>query len=301
MPAPRGLLPTVLAIGLTVASGPLVAGQTDPSPQVPQTLAEPAHDLEAALAELSQAEDLEEARQLHRERVEPTATALMPYAADLAGEDGRLLATYLERLAERLEAGNLTDARSLAGAAADLVRDELLDVAERWDANRTALMAGPLEATDDGWRVSLVLVHPPPSGIAAFDAELAIPEATPREAAVELGQGQTRLDPANGTVRWASFDARSTARLSPQGADRVVLGQATLEPDTPSDTERLATQASVFEVLDPEGREVPVVGLDGARQIPEEGADGASRGWLALAGLGLAATGVGLWVRRWEV
>lgn len=291
-----GLLTALAFVAAAVALGAAQAAE----PSVPETLGQPAGQLAAGLGALADAEDLERARQLHRERVQPPAEPMQQYAPDLAGEDGRLLSTYLDRLSTQLAAGNLSDARSLAGAGAQLIDDEVRPVAERWDENRTAAFAGPPETTEAGVRVPLVLANPPPSGIAAYDVSLTLPGAEPVDATIELGQGETRLDPANGTVRWASFDASSMARLSPRGADRVVLGAAVFSTDTlsPGSSVTLETQAN--EVLDPEGRPVAAVGVDGQREVPED-PGGVGEAWWALAGVGVAAATLGWWVHRWEV
>lgn len=296
--APRRAWP-LAALGLLAAAVALGAADAA-EPAVPETLGEPAGELASGLAELSDAEELERARQVHRERVQGPAEPLQRYGPDLAGEDGRLLSTYLDRLSTQLAAGNLSDARSLAGAGAQLTADEIRPLAERWDGNRTAVFAGPPEVTDGGLRVPLVLANPPPSGIAAYDASLTVPGAEPVDAATELGRGEIRLDAANGTVRWASFDASSLARLSPRGADRVVLGTAVFADETLSAGSTVTLETQAHEVLDPDGEPIPAVGVDGRREVPET--DGGGGGaWWTLAGVGVAALSLGWWVSRWEV
>lgn len=297
MNRPRGAVGLVLA--LTLASIPTAAGQAAPG-TVPETLAEPTLALEDGLDDLRGAEDINQAREIHQDRVGPHAQDVAPYLEDLVREDGRLLATYLDRIDQALEEGEASDARSLAGAAANLVEDEILPVAQRWDANRTAVMAGPLQASSDGLRVGLVLVNPPPGGIAAFDASLSFQTAAPLGASVELGQGETRIDDANATVRWASFDASTLARLSPQQAERVLLGDAELDQGPLEPGSTIVVEAHAHELRDSEGQPVPTIGVDAERTVPEAH-EGASAAWWALGGVGVASVGLGWWIHRWEV
>lgn len=295
----RGAVGLALALGLTMTCIPTAAGQTNPG-TVPESLAEPTLALEAGLDDLRQAEDIDQARQIHEDRVQPHAQDVAPYLEDLVDEDGRLLATYLDRIGQALDEGEASDARSLAGAAANLVEDEIVPIAKRWDANRTAVMAGPLQASSDGLRVGLVLVNPPPGGIAAFDASLTFQTAAPLAANVELGQGETRIDDANATVRWASFDASTVARLSPQQTERVLLGQADLDEESLEAGSKLVVHAHVHELRDAEGDAVPTIGVDAERTVPQA-EEGGSTMWIALGGVGVASLGLGWWVHRWEV
>jgi hypothetical protein len=296
--ADRGALWLALALGLTLASAGPVAGQAAEDP-IPASLAQPSEQLRHGLDQLRDADEIERARQVHADQIQPPADQLAPYLADLAGEDGRLLATYLDRLDQALADGNLSDARSLAGAAANLVDDEVRPLTQRWDANRTALLAGPLTHGSEGLVVPLVLHNPPAAGLAAVDASLTIDAGEPLEAHVEHGQGDTHLDPANGTVRWASFETSSLAELDTHRTDRVLLGRAVVDTDwTPGET--TAIQAHAHELLDPEGEPVPAVGVETQRTVPARDEGSASR-WLALAGIGLAGLGLTWWVRRWEV
>lgn len=298
---PRGAsAPALLALGLILACAPLAAATSSEADPVPASLAEPAGELHTGLEALAEAEDLERARQLHREDVQPPAGELSGYLEDLAGEDGRLLARYLDRVETSLEEGELSDVRSLAGAGANLLEDEIVAVAERWDANRTAVLAGPLQADDRGLVVPLVLLNPPPAGVGAYDVALSFPDAQPREATVEVGRGEVHVDEANATVRWASFDASQMARLGSPGAERVLLGEAILDSGELETGDRLAVDAQARELIGPEGDAVPAVGADTERTVPEP-ETGLETTWVALGGVGVAALGFGWWVNRWEV
>lgn len=298
---PRGGSATVLlALGLTLACALLAAGTGAEEDPAPASLARGARDLQTGLEQLAEAEDLEQARQLHSEHVQPAAGELSGYLEDLAGDDGRLLASYLERTQASLAEGELSDARSLAGAGANLLGDEIVPVAERWDVNRTFVLAGPLQTDSRGLVVPLVLVNPPPAGVAAYDVSLSFPDAQPQDATVEVGRGEVHVDEANATVRWASFDASSMARLGSPGAERVLLGEAILDPGDLEPGDELAVDAQANELLDPEGDPVPAVGSDNQRTVPEP-ETGLDQTWVALGGVGVAALGFGWWVNRWEV
>lgn len=295
--APATRLPVLLALGL-LATVPATVGQQAPI-AVPGSLGEPAAELGQGLSELSEAEDVATARTVHERSIDPAAAQIRPYAADLADRHGELLATYLDRLATQVAAGNLSDARSLAGAAAGVVDEHLQPAAAAWDGNRTAIAAGPITRSDDGARITLVLVNPPPGGVGAFDASLTVDRATPEQARLSAGQGQTQVDPANGTVRWASFDASAMAHLSADGRDRVALGDALLA-DPPPAGQTVEAQASVADVTDADGEPMPAIGVTATRTMPtDEGA--LPTAWLALAGVGLGAVGLAWWVRGWEV
>lgn len=287
-----------VAVCLALAGASLAAtGAGDPI-EVPEGLDEDAASLEAGLSAIADAEGIEQARQIHAGDVEGPAERLAPYLEDLAGREGELLATYLERLDASLEDGNLSDARSLAGAGANQARQALVPAAQAWEANRTALAAGPVEASEQGPRVSLVLVNPPPGGIAALDVEMRVENATPTEAQLAQGQGETQTNPANGSVRWASFDAANLAGVDADGP-RTLLGQVQL--DVESSVETITTDVDVHQLADADGREVPAVGLAGQRQVPEDAGSAIGEVWIALAGVTAAAGGLAWWVRGWEV
>jgi hypothetical protein len=288
----------VLALGLILGAVPATDATSD-AIAVPDSLGDPAGEMHESLQTIADADALDRARQVHADQVVPAREELAPHASDLAPDEGPLLATYLDRLETRLAEGNLSDARSLAGAAAQLVADEIQPRAEHWDENRTALAAGPVQPGENGPKVALVLVNPPPS-LAAYDAELSVTPGAPTSAQVALGQGQTRVHADNGTVRWASFDASAMAHLSPQSTQRVALGQAQLDPAGLDPATPVATAVDVNQLSDAEGRPVPAIGLQTERSVPA-GDDAVDPTWLTLGGVGLAAAGLGWWIREWEV
>jgi hypothetical protein len=290
----RAAVGPLLALALLASVFP-VDGQVSDDLRVPESLAEPAEDLRDGLTQVADADTIDEARQAHDDAVRGPADQLLLYASDLADRSGGLLATDLDRLDEQLAAGNLSDARSLASAGAQLVADDVQPVAERWDRNRTALAAGPVQPTEEGPAVALVLVNPPPGSIAAVDASLTLEAATPRSASLALGQGETTVDPANGTVRWASFDASAAASLATDGAQPIALGEARIDPT--ADT--IATNVTVHDLLDADGQPTPAIGLASDREVPADGT-GLPTTWLALGGVALGAVGLGWWVQRWE-
>jgi hypothetical protein len=286
-----------LVLAATLAVAPLAAGQAD---EVPDTLVTPAENLETGLDRVSEADTVDQAREAHDTDVQPSGQTLRAYAEDLAGDDGRLLVTYLDRLDQALENGNLSDARSLAGAAANHLADAIAPAAQAWDANRTAVLPGPVEVDEDKLTARLVLVNPPVTGVGAWEASLVLPGSEPVEATVTHGQGETEWDPTNGTVRWASFDAQAASGLSSTEDRGLLLGEATYELGTlePGDTVRVETQAD--EVDDADGEPVPAVGVDAERRIQAVD-DGLGVAWLTIAGVLVAGVGLLVWTQRWEV
>lgn len=259
MRAPAAVL---AALALLATLAPAGAAPGDPSElagPIPEGLPGAFGDLAAALGNVSEAESVGEARRAHGD-VQPAAADAVPHAPDLAGREGRLLATYLDRLDDALSAGDLDDARSLAAAADDLVREELRPAAERWSENRTAVRAGPARPDGEGLVLPVVLVNPPPGGVGAFDVEVSTPEGAPRPVSGSLaaGRGETRADEANRSVRLAAFQPGELAQLAPER--RVAtLGEVRLGGPVPEAP--VPVDARVHQLATPDGERVPALGL----------------------------------------
>lgn len=295
-----GLIVASLAVTVLVLPG-TASGQPL---SVPASLGEPADRLVEGLSTLEDSSSLDEARQVHRERVRPPARNLTPHVVDLAGRDGQLLETYLERLGDQLAEGNLSNARSLAGAARNVVEEDVAPAARQWDGNRTALGIGPLRWLEGDVAGSLVLVHPPPAGIGAFAARAGIQGPThPAGGSLDVGRGDVRVEPANGTVRWASFDASALARLDGGTRSRIALGTLQLDPSNLSAGDRVHTHVAVEELVDSNGDRLTAIGLAASHEVPARSQSGLglARNWLAIGGVALGAVGLVYLARRWEV
>lgn len=254
------------------------------------------------LTRIAAADTLEQARAAHRQVLD-LAPGVLPHAADLAGRHGELVATLLDELDTQLAAGNLSDARSLAQAAVNTLEDEIVPRVDRWAVNRTAVAPGPIRHGDDGLRVAIVLVNPPPARIGAIDVTLSTGEATPLEATVATGQGEATVDAGNRTARVASFDAQALANLDATSRERIVLGEVTLDATGLSAGDTLELTVDVQAIADRDGREVLALGLAHQGTVPateDTGLVPATR-WLALGGLVGGAAIVVTWIRRWEL
>lgn len=288
--------PVLLALALLAV--PTAAGAGAPS--VPEDLPGDARELADRLDATASQEDLAAMRAAHA-NLTPLAERVLEHAEDLAGRQGALVDTYLERLDEQLDAGNRSDAESLARAAATTTREHLVPAAEAWDVNRTAIAPGTASWTDEGLAIAIVLAHPPPAGVGAVDVEVQVtPPASPEAATLALGQGETSVDQANGTARLASFDAAALANLD-RSTQRATIGTVVLDPDglEPADTVDLAV--TPHEAATPDGRATPVIGLASTVEVPEEGGGLFSTRLLALAGVGAGAVLLFGLSRRLEV
>lgn len=292
----RWPLPGSLVLALALLAVPANAGGAS----VPDQLPADTRALADGLDELAGAEDLAAMRDTHA-NLTPVAERVLGHAEDLAGREGALLETYLDRLAEQLDAGNRSDAESLARAAATTTRQEVVPAAEAWATNRTAILAGSASWTDEGLSVPIVLANPPPAGVGAVDVEVEIgDEAAPRSASLALGQGETSVDAANGTARLASFDAAALANLD-RSTQRATLGTVVLEPDGLDPGNTVDVEVTPREAATPEGRSTPVIGLAAAVEVPEEAGGLFNTRLLALAGVGAGAALLFGLSRRLEV
>lgn len=277
------VLATVLAVPGAAAA---------PVDRVPTTLLADTGTFRSALANASQGDDLDEIRAAVADagRVGP---AVVPHLVAVADRDGALVVELWRSLRTEARAGNASNARSLAGAAADALADDVIPRVRSWDANRTTVTPGDPSAPG---RVPVVLIHPPPSGLGAFDVRVtADGPASPTDAAVAVGQGRSHLDPANRSARLASFDARALAGLGTTARDVVVLGHVSFAAEAGT----VGLDVDVLELVDPDGRPVPAVSPSARVDLSVQG------GVLDLptnvVALGLVATlGVGavLAVRR---
>lgn len=269
-----------LALALVVTV-PSVGAQ--PVDRVPTSLPDDARTYRSALSNASEADGIEPIRDAVDD-ARQVAPRVVPHLVDLGGSDGDLLAELWSTLDDEARAGNATNARSLAGAAVDVLDDTLIDRADAWDRNRTTITPGRAS----GAEVPIVLIHPPPSGLGAFEIEVvADAPVQPTAARVAVGQGQTRLDPDNGSAALASFDAKALAGLGGASRDVVTLGHVTF----PDDAGTIDVEVEVVELVDPDGREVPVVSPAGEVEIASAGALEVPTNVLAL-GL-VAALGIG--------
>lgn len=302
-PAAAGLLAAATLLAALLPGALAAPGSPPAVERIPERLPERTETLRAALANVSEAEDLAAARRAH-EDVQARAPELVPHARDLMPEDAELLGTYLAELNRSLAEGNLSDARSLAQAAANLVHDELRPRVEAWTVNRTALTAGPLRWASDGVIVvPLLLVNPPPAGVGAFDASLHVPpdRARPVAASIATGQGETSVDRANGTARIAAFDAQQLAHLG-TGTQVVVLGEARFSAEELTARDTLPVEVRVHGLATPDGQPTPALGLAHAASVPadEHGLVSAlGQRWVALGLVAGMAAVSAIVTKRW--
>jgi hypothetical protein len=268
---------------------------------VPEALPQAARDLATALDRVAGQDSLGGMQAAHADSADERR-AVRPHAEDLAGGDGALLVTLLDRLDEQLDAGNASDAEDLARAAASTTRSHVVPAADTWSRNRTAV--GPGEATWQGDRVAVpvVLHNAPPAGLGAFDVELALAgEATPVEADVAVGRGEATVDPDDGTARVASFDPAALANLDPGTGEAAVLGTVLVDGEQVASGDELRAEARPLEVATPDGHRVVTLGLAGNGTVPEPGGELFNGRVLALAGVGVGAVVALAAARRLEV
>lgn len=301
MDAPRApaWLALVALLGAVASTAP-VQGAEEPgsaSWSIPDDLPGRTATITGGLDRIAAAEDVEQARSAHAEIADPLERTV-PHTIDLAGRSGELLGTYASELEAQLAAGNLSDARSVAQAAANLLEDEIRPLVDRWDENRTVVAPGPARWSGDDLVVSIVLVNPPPEGLGAFDVELAFDASRPTGAHAATGQGETTVDPDNRTARVASFSAQALANLEKSGP-RIVLGEVQLEP--PDEGTPVNATAGVHELVTPDGSPVLALGLTGSSTVPKA-PDGFDVGaWWPIVAVGAGAVGLVALVRRLEV
>lgn len=321
------LLLALLPVAAAGPAGPSGAGQSteaeetadpagpaepvDPIDRVPVELMERTVELRHALENVSGAGSAKAARTAHARAKAPAAYALS-HLPSLAGADGELVVELWRTLGPEVEAGNLTNARSLAGSAVQTLRGDVEPRVEAWDARRTAVTVGlPSAASGGGVRLPLVLLNPPPGGLAAFDVEVRLPPDGARAlgGGAQAGQGQERVDAANGSVRVASFDARALAGLA-TAQEVVVLGHALYEPVQPIEPVGTVTggplpvAVKVHDLVDPQGTSVPVVSPDGSVDLAAARAGTAALlppGGVALGLVAVLGAGALLVIRRIRV
>lgn len=287
-----GLAAALLAATVPTASAAL--------PEPPQALPDTTEQLVEGLETVADASNLTQARQAHA-GVEPLEPRVLPHTKTLAGRHGELAATLMDELEAAIARGNLSDARSLAQAAASTLREDVMPPVERWDRNRTAVTTGPPRWVDDAIHVPVILVNPPPGGIGAFDVEVS-PGGTPTAATLAHGQGEERIDEVNGTARLASFDARALTHLDTTGRASIVLGEITLAHDELRPGDTLNTSTELHALADAEGSGVLAVTLASTSHLPAAGEEGllGPRAW-AIGGVVAGALGLVFVVRRLEV
>lgn len=255
-----------------------------PIDRVPTSLPGDARTYRSALGNASQAESIDAIRAAVDDAGQ-VAPDVVPHLVDLGGSDGELLAELWPTLRDEARAGNATNARSLAGAAVDVLDDTLVDRADAWGRNRTTITPGRTSGT----RVPIVLLHPPPSGLGAFEIRVSADDpVAPTGATVAVGQGQTSLDPDNGSAALASFDARALAGLGGASQQAVTLGHVTF----PSGAGTIPVEVEVVELVDPDGRSVPAVSPTGEIKVASADLLEVPTNALALvlvAGLGIVA------------
>lgn len=301
MAAARAALPLALValLGAIGPAAPVVgaAQAGSPSWSIPDDLPGRTAAILDGLERLATAEDIEHARRAHDEIAEPLDRTI-PHAVDLAGRSGELLGTYATELETQLAAGNLSDARSIAQAAANLVEDEIEPLVDRWAQDRTVVAPGPARWSGDELVLSIVLVNPPPEGLGAFDIELVFDASRPTGAGAATGQGEAIVDRANRTARVASFSAQALANLDKSGP-RIALGEVQLEPTEAGDT--VNATAHVNELVTPEGSRVLALGPTGSSTVPERPSGFDVGTWWPLAAVGVGAVALIAGVRRLEV
>lgn len=276
------------------------ATATDPVDRVPEMLPDQVAALEQGLGDLSETQEEETMERLWP-AVEGAARRVLGPAVDLTGRHGELLTSYIDQLDIEVAAGNTTNVRSLARSAAGLVADEIRPAVETWARQPTTLTVGEGRTVqEDRVRVPVVMVHPPPGGVGAVDVSVATLETgwRPVEASIDTGQGQARVDPANGTARLASFDAKSLAKLSSVRAG-VVIGHVVLQGGSLDDEGAGQAEVRVHAVADRDGQEIPALGAPGEIQASETTGAGWQLGaWGAAAVVGGLGVGAVIAARR---
>lgn len=227
------------------------------------------------------------------------ASRVLDALQDLDARDGDLLGNYWEGLRGEVRTGNLSDVRSLARAARGLLDDELLPQLRSWAGNGTFLTPGNAQAAAGGaTRVPVLLFHPPPGGVGAFDLEVRVDPDAVRVAGAEaaVGQGEATVDAGNGSARVASFDARALGNLD-SGGVFVTLAHVTVEPRSGGDVP-VVLDVHVRELVRPDGTAVPAVTSPGQVVVGDDVAIGASP-TVAVALVVVALLGVGAaWAAR---
>lgn len=245
-PSTRTVLLTLVAILLVPSAA------AAPIDRVPTGLAADTASFRSALDNASKAEGIAGIRAAVGD-ARQVAPDVVPHLVALGDADGALLAELWRSLRVEARAGNASNARSLAAAAVDTLEDDLQPRVQAWDANRTTVTPGVPKADGD---VPVLLIHPPSAGMGAFDVRVTVNGSTPpKDAAVAVGQGESRIDRANRSARLASFDAQALAGLGTGARDVVVLGHVSY----PADAGTIDLDVDVLELVDPDGRPIPAV------------------------------------------
>lgn len=300
----------LLAAAAAIVLLPAAAASPSEAPldRIPEDLPGDEAAFRGHLDNASEAEDTEALRQAI-DAAKPLAEDLLPQLRDLQGDDraGDVVTELWGSLVEAADAGNVSDGRSLAGSAANHLEEDLRFRVEAWAANRTAVTPGGAEPADgDRFRVPLLVLHPPPEGLGALDAEVAVDpgQARPVAASAELGRGQSTVDPANGTARAASFNLQSATGLDPQGPPATTFAVVTFAPEAADAGDVLTVEAAVAEAADGDGDTLPVLAPDGEVVVTaSEGGflTGSSAAWGGLAAVALLGAGAVVAARRLEV
>jgi hypothetical protein len=293
MTGTRGI--ALVLVGLVVASPPVAASFHG---SLPQDLEGRGLTWSDELGNVSRAEDVDEAR-LAQARAERVGANLSGYAIDLTDRQGRLVEDYLDSIDEALAAGNLSDARQLAGAAHNAIRDEVLPAFEAWSRNRTALGVGPAQPAGERVRVPIVLANPPPGRIGAVDATVEVQHPVrPVEAGIATGEGASRVDAANGSARIASFDAQSLGGFGGGSAPVETVGHVVADPGNLTVGASFPVELTVNELADGDGETTPAIGIGAAATRPAGDADGSATRWIALGTVAILGVGALLGARR---
>jgi hypothetical protein len=302
------LLATAAAAALLLVPAATAGEPTDPADRVPEDLPRDAATLRDHLENVSEAQDLDEARSV-MDRARPLADDAIPLLRDIQGEDraGDLLAELWTGAEDAAEAGNLSDLRSLAGSAANTLEDDLEPRARTWAGNGTAVTVGQAEPGDgDRFRLPIVVLNPPPGGLGALDAglRLDVDEARPVEVKIELGEGEAKVAPENGTARAASFKPKALAGLESVSGPAARFATVLVEPEAASVGDTLSVEVTVRAAADAGGSPVPVIGPDGQAVVPASEPGGLASvpaAWGGLAAVGLMGAGAVVAARRLEV
>lgn len=301
--------PLLLVLAILLVPPPAPAGAAgDPAERVPEDLPGDVASLRAGLEDAAEADDVEPLRAAVN-GTQPIARDVLPLLRDLQGDNlaGDLVIELWTSLRSSARAGNVSDARSLAASAADTLEDDLAPRAAAWAENRTAVTVGRAQPGDNGGLVlPLVVLHPPPGGLGALDAGLALDpdRARPVDAALELGQGQTTVEPDNGTARAASFQADALAGLHRAGAPATVFARVDVDVVDLETGDGFDIAVDVHAAAVGGGEPLLVVAPDGTAEVPARAqgflSDPPAR-WGGLAVVGLLGAGAFAAVRRLEV
>lgn len=287
----------VLVLGIPAWSPP---AQSTTQTELPSDLADQGDAIRQELVRVAEAGNLS-AMRAAAEPVLAQADPVVAHATDLQAREGERLGLFLDELSRSLEAGNETDARSLARAAVNLLEGSILPTFEAWERNRTAVLPGPLHRDGGALILTIVLVNPPPGGLGAFDVRVQLGQGwQPTQASVEVGQGESHVDTANGTARLASFDAKALVGFGSGAPEGQVLGTVRVTAEDGALPKGLPVELDIVELASSQGDPVLALGIGGTLDVESATSQGTllSKRMIALGAVAVLSVGAIVWVRK---